>query len=165
MSLLDSIEMLLFEDSCLTSDRLEAIFLQKGSESFADTSSLMYLRSRCLSILRTLGDSLNKLGLPIGTSSDATKKFCQQKACLIFCTTSSSYKLHKVDMDPFQLLVIDEAAQVKECETLIALQIPDVRHAILVGDEKQLPATISSKAIDVLLIIKFMGKNKFKYPI
>ncbi|KAL8479576.1 hypothetical protein ACS0TY_026464 [Phlomoides rotata] len=147
-SLLDSIEMLLFEDSTMTSDRLEAIFLQKGSlgsESFADTSSLMYLRSQCLSILKSLRDSLNKLGLPNVTGRNSIVEFCLQKASLIFCTISSSSKLHTVDKNPFQLLVIDEAAQVKECETLIALQIPDVRHAILVGDEKQLPATIRSK--------------------
>ncbi|KAL8483086.1 hypothetical protein ACS0TY_025947 [Phlomoides rotata] len=148
ISLLDSMEILLFEDSTMTSDRLEAIFLQKGligSESFVDTSSLMYLRSRCLSILRSLRASLDKLGFPNVASRNFTMEFCLQKASLIFCTISSSYKLHTVDMDPFQFLVIDEAAQVKECETSIALQIRDVRHAILVGDEKQLPATISSK--------------------
>lgn len=50
-------------------------------------------------------------------------------------------------MKPFPVLVVDEAAQVKECETAIALQIPDVRHAVLVGDEMQLPATVRSKVI------------------
>lgn len=157
ISLLDSMEMLLFEDSTMTSDGLEAIFLETGgAKSFADTSSLMYLRSRCLSILRSLQASGYKLGLPNVTNRNSAEKFCLQKASLVFCTISSSFKLHTDDMDPFQLLVIDEAAQVKECETLIALQIPAVRHAILVGDEKQLPATVSSKVSFYLLIIKFL---------
>ncbi|KAL0413737.1 UNVERIFIED_CONTAM: Helicase SEN1 [Sesamum radiatum] len=145
MSLLDSMEIFLFEDSSMTSEELENIFLQQqmiSSESFVDTSSLMYTRSQCLSILRSLQASLDKLSLPGVTNIAST---CFQKASLIFCTTSSSYKLHSFHVEPFKLLVIDEAAQVKECESIIALQIPDVRHAILVGDEWQLPAMVNSK--------------------
>ncbi|KAH6770322.1 hypothetical protein C2S52_015125 [Perilla frutescens var. hirtella] len=148
ISLLDTLKMLLFEDSCMESDDLKAIFLQQAmtdSESVVDASSLHHIRSQCLSILRSLLDSLSQLGFPIVGGETSTMNFCFQKASLIFCTISSSYKLHSVDMKPFHVLVIDEAAQVKECETTIALQIPDVRHAILVGDEMQLPATVSSK--------------------
>ncbi|GAB2286430.1 hypothetical protein Dimus_020837, partial [Dionaea muscipula] len=46
---------------------------------------------------------------------------------------------------PLELVVIDEAAQLKECESVIPLQLPGVRHAILIGDEKQLPAMVQSK--------------------
>ncbi|KAK4406243.1 Helicase SEN1 [Sesamum angolense] len=115
------------------------------SSEFVDTSSLVYTRSQCLSILRSLQASLDKLSLPVVTNIASTTEFCFQKASLIFCTTLSSYKLHSFDVEPFKLLVIDEAAQVKECESIIALQIPDVRHAILVGDERQLPAMVNSK--------------------
>ncbi|KAK6146300.1 hypothetical protein DH2020_020169 [Rehmannia glutinosa] len=145
---LDSIEIMLFEDISITSNELESVFVRQGmisSESFVDKSSLMYARSQCLSTLRSLQASLDGLGLPIGTNITSTTEFCFQKASLIFCTTSSSFKLHSFDMEPFSLLVIDEAAQVKESESIIALQIPDVRHAILVGDEWQLPATVNSK--------------------
>jgi senataxin len=48
---------------------------------------------------------------------------------------------------PFDLLVVDEAAQLKECETLIPLQIPGIRLAVLIGDEYQLPALVKSKVI------------------
>ncbi|XP_011091752.2 uncharacterized protein LOC105172113 [Sesamum indicum] len=148
MSLLDSMEICLFEDSSMTSEELENIFLEQqmiSSKSFVDTSSLMYTRSQCLSILRSLQASLAKLSLPVVTNIASTTEFCFQKASLIFCTTSSSYKLHSFDVEPFKLLVIDEAAQVKECESIIALQIRDVRHAVLVGDEWQLPAMVNSK--------------------
>ncbi|KAH6809207.1 hypothetical protein C2S51_026990 [Perilla frutescens var. frutescens] len=146
LSLLDILKMLLFEVSCMKSVDLEDIFLQEvviDSESVVDTTSLHYIRSQSLSILRSLQASLSQLGFPEGET--LTTNFCFQKASLIFCTISSSYKLHSIDMKPFHVLVIDEAAQVKECETAIALQIPDVMHAILVGDEMQLPATVSSK--------------------
>ncbi|KAH0760508.1 hypothetical protein KY290_016581 [Solanum tuberosum] len=43
------------------------------------------------------------------------------------------------------MMVIDEAAQLKECESTIPLQLPGLRHAILIGDEKQLPAMVQSK--------------------
>ncbi|CAL8088290.1 unnamed protein product [Prunus armeniaca] len=46
---------------------------------------------------------------------------------------------------PLHLLVIDEAAQLKECESAIPLQHPGLRHAVLIGDERQLPAMVLSK--------------------
>ncbi|XP_073120216.1 probable helicase MAGATAMA 3 [Henckelia pumila] len=108
-------------------------------------SSFSSLRNECLSALRSLQSSLTKLDLPPVTSKTKISKFCFQKASLIFCTISSSYRLHNVRMEPLKVVVIDEAAQVKESELVIALQIRNLRHAILVGDECQLPGTIKSK--------------------
>ncbi|XP_037433145.1 probable helicase MAGATAMA 3 [Triticum dicoccoides] len=48
------------------------------------------------------------------------------------------------DFEPFELLVVDEAAQLKECESLIPLQL-GIRRAVLIGDERQLPAFVKSK--------------------
>ncbi|KAL3635023.1 hypothetical protein CASFOL_022077 [Castilleja foliolosa] len=149
---LGSMEILLFEDnSSMTCYELESVFVKKaktnGSELFVDTSSLKHIRNKCISILGSVRGSLDRLKLPtilIPTDKDSVTEFCFQNASLIFCTTSSSFKLHKADIEPFRLLVIDEAAQVKECESTIPLQVPDVMHAVLVGDEKQLPATVNS---------------------
>ncbi|XP_074364158.1 uncharacterized protein LOC141704897 [Apium graveolens] len=71
--------------------------------------------------------------------------FCLQNATLIFCTASSSIKLHSYSKPPVEMLVIDEAAQLKECESTIPLQLSGLRHAVLIGDEKQLPAMVQSK--------------------
>ncbi|CAL8088461.1 unnamed protein product [Prunus armeniaca] len=57
----------------------------------------------------------------------------------------SSAQLHTEGMAPLEMLVIDEAAQLKECESAIPLQLPGLRHAILIGDERQLPAMVKSK--------------------
>ncbi|KAK1281543.1 hypothetical protein QJS10_CPB22g01221 [Acorus calamus] len=51
-------------------------------------------------------------------------------------------------VEPLELLVIDEAAQLKECESLIPLQLTGIRHAILIGDVCQLPAMVKSKVCD-----------------
>ncbi|EEF36194.1 ATP binding protein, putative [Ricinus communis] len=109
------------------------------------TSSHMKLsmtRKECLSILKSLPPTFP---VPDFTSTFAIKEFCLANACLLFCTTSSSIKLHTKRMTPLRFLVIDEAAQLKECESTIPLQLSGLHHAILVGDERQLSAMVNSK--------------------
>ncbi|ONK71074.1 uncharacterized protein A4U43_C04F4450 [Asparagus officinalis] len=75
------------------------------------------------------------------------QSFCLNTASLIFCTASTSFRLYskKLKLAPLDLLVIDEAGQLKESESTIPVQLPGIQHAILIGDERQLPATIKSK--------------------
>ncbi|KAL9269791.1 putative helicase MAGATAMA 3, partial [Drosera capensis] len=75
------------------------------------------------------------------------KKLCLAKTCLIFCTASSSCKAEAF-RSPVPLVIIDEAAQLKECESTIPLQLSGLRHAILVGDGRQLPAMVQSKVAE-----------------
>ena len=90
---------------------------------------------------------------PYSTDSYSDRKLIQDfflaNACLTFCTVSSSAKLHIKSMVPWELLVIDEAAQLKECESTIPLQLPGIRHAVLIGDERQLPAMVKSKVFEL----------------
>ncbi|KAL0449663.1 UNVERIFIED_CONTAM: Helicase sen1 [Sesamum latifolium] len=104
-------------------------------------------RSRllCLEVLKLLGE---KFSVPKFFDHVKIKNFCLENAYLIFCTVSSSAKLHTEGMKPLELVIIDEAAQLKECESSIPLQLPGLRHAVLVGDEKQLPAMVISKVCE-----------------
>ncbi|KAL0332791.1 UNVERIFIED_CONTAM: putative ATP-dependent helicase C29A10.10c [Sesamum calycinum] len=104
-------------------------------------------RSRllCLEVLKLLGE---KFSVPKFFDRDTISNFCLENAYLIFCTVSSSAKLHTEGMKPLELVIIDEAAQLKECESCIPLQLPGLRHAVLVGDEKQLPAMVISKVCE-----------------
>ncbi|XP_058200696.1 probable helicase MAGATAMA 3 [Rhododendron vialii] len=104
--------------------------------------SLSSSKTELVQILRFLTETIH---LPILTSHYKIWSFCLQNACLIFCTASSSATLHTKGMRPLELLVIDEAAQLIECESTVPLQLSGIRHAILVGDERQLPATVESK--------------------
>jgi senataxin len=97
-------------------------------------------RIKCLELLKML---LSSLELPITSSKRAIREFCMENASIIFCTVSSSSKV--TSNNKLELLVVDEAAQLKECETLIPLRLPALKHAILIGDECQLPATVKSK--------------------
>ncbi|XP_042981759.1 uncharacterized protein LOC122311308 isoform X6 [Carya illinoinensis] len=150
IDLLESFEALLFQGS-VESEVLEELFSRL--EVVGDTSQprmdipfqLQARRRECLSVLKTLQGSFNELELPMGMNKESIMDFCLQEASLLLCTASSSYKLHSVAMRaPLSILVIDEAAQLKECESAIPLQLRGLRHAILVGDELQLPAMVNS---------------------
>ncbi|XP_035540340.1 uncharacterized protein LOC108992280 isoform X2 [Juglans regia] len=149
IGLLESFETLLFQDS-VESEVLEELF--SCLEVVGDTLQplmdipfqLQARRRECLSVLKTLQGSFNELELPMGMNKESVMDFCLQAASLLLCTASSSYKLHSVAMKPLSILVIDEAAQLKECESAIPLQLPGLRRAILVGDECQLPAMVES---------------------
>ncbi|KAM7252228.1 hypothetical protein ACFE04_024111 [Oxalis oulophora] len=147
--LLDSFENLLLT-SVMDSEILESVFSNsvdgKISQSLKSTASLLLsIRNQCLTSLTVLWDSLHELKFPNGRSELSMTNFCFRTASLIFCTASSSYKLHSIEMEPLNLLVIDEAAQLKECESTIPLQLPGIQHAILIGDECQLPSMVASK--------------------
>ncbi|KAK9950672.1 hypothetical protein M0R45_006149 [Rubus argutus] len=102
---------------------------------------LTQLRTKCTNTLKSLP---MEFSVPI--NKYALRNFCLENACLIFCTASTSAKLHVIEgTRPLELLVIDEAAQLKECESAIPLQLSGLCHAILVGDERQLPAMVKSK--------------------
>jgi senataxin len=115
---------------------------------------LTQLRTKCTNTLKLLP---KEFSVPI--NEYALRNFCLENACLIFCTASTSAKLQSVEGPrPLELLVIDEAAQLKECESAIPLQLSGLRHAILVGDERQLPAMVKSK----VLILSFAFSILYK---
>ncbi|GKB78324.1 UvrD-like helicase, ATP-binding domain, P-loop containing nucleoside triphosphate hydrolase [Tanacetum coccineum] len=132
---LSSLEYLLTQKN-LVSEELEELFNSKPLED--------YFVKSYLSLQKTLQISLEGLALPCFSNTYAMKFFCFERASVIFCTTSSSFKLHAVNMEPLNIVVIDEAAQLKEAESTIPLQLPGMKHAILVGDEHQLPAMVNT---------------------
>ncbi|KAJ8629370.1 hypothetical protein MRB53_022693 [Persea americana] len=99
-------------------------------------------RQECVSILKTLQGTLN---LCLYAETNWLREYCLKNATLIFCTASSSSFLHYVEMEPLEVVVIDEAAQLKECESVIPLRLKGLRHAVLIGDEHQLPAMVRSE--------------------
>ncbi|KAL2333166.1 hypothetical protein Fmac_014379 [Flemingia macrophylla] len=105
--------------------------------------SLSIEKEECLLRLRSLSRTIS---LPNISDKYEIAKFCLMNARLIFCTAASSTKLFAEGMTRIEFLVIDEAAQLKECESTIPLQLPGVHHVILIGDERQLPAVVKSQA-------------------
>lgn len=64
-----------------------------------------------------------------------------QNAQLVFCTPFKSIRLINQRYD---ILVIDEAAYLKESESMVPLSIDGIKHLVLVGDEKQLESVVMS---------------------
>uniref|UniRef100_A0ACD5V492 Uncharacterized protein n=1 Tax=Avena sativa TaxID=4498 RepID=A0ACD5V492_AVESA len=99
-------------------------------------------RSTCLKLLK---DLLHSLNLPTGVDKNWVQSYCIRNATLLFCTASSSYRLHHMEIEPLDVLIVDEAAQVRECELVIPLRLHWLKHVILVGDDCQLSAMVKSK--------------------
>ncbi|KAM0838873.1 hypothetical protein ACQ4PT_060689 [Festuca glaucescens] len=109
-------------------------------------------RSLCLQELKYLR---NNLKLPNWYDKRSIEIDLLRRAKSILCTVSTSFRLYNVlpkdklvggqHKEAEILLVVDEAVQVKECEAMIPLQLPCIRHAVFIGDERQLPALVKSK--------------------
>ncbi|KAK1685246.1 hypothetical protein QYE76_046094 [Lolium multiflorum] len=99
-------------------------------------------RSTCLKLLK---DLLHSLNLPTGVDKNWIQSYCISNATLLFSTVSSSYRLHHMEIAPLDVLIVDEAAQVRECELVIPLRLHWVKHVVLVGDDCQLSSMVKSK--------------------
>lgn len=130
----------------------DAISISTVDQSIASCctwqSKLCITRKECLKMLRSL---LNILVLPDFSDEYSIKNFCLRRSRMLFCTAASSARLHAVEHCRLEMLVIDEAAQLKECESNIPLQLPGIRHVVLIGDEKQLPALVKSEVCSSLV--------------
>ncbi|KDP35697.1 hypothetical protein JCGZ_10469 [Jatropha curcas] len=143
LDLLKSLENLLVRINIRNQDLKQ--LLKKNEDVGSSVHNHLKLRNKINECLTTLKSLPQTFPVPNFSNIYKIKEFCLGNACLLFCTTSSSIKLHKKRMAPIHFLVIDEAAQLKECESNIPLQLSGLRHAVLVGDERQLPAMVNSK--------------------
>ncbi|XP_059284902.1 helicase sen1-like [Lycium ferocissimum] len=129
LSLLNSHERMLFHKN-VGSRELQKLF--SCQQTFG-----VSLSSQSLVLLKDLQKSLGKLDFPTATRKDRITEFCIQMASSVFSSASTSYKLHSVDMEPFDLLVVDDACQLKECEAVIPLQLRVACSSISSGNESR----------------------------
>ncbi|CAL9224681.1 unnamed protein product, partial [Arabidopsis halleri] len=118
-------------------------FLQENSSRVESKKSSFKRLIRvdcCIQALLLLPKSFNMI--PTFLKSEDRRNFCLQNANIIICTASSAAEMNAERTGNVELLVVDEAAQLKECESVAALQLQGLRHAILIGDELQLPAMV-----------------------
>jgi len=71
----------------------------------------------------------------------SSKQSKTKDARLVFCTP---YRSSWLENQKFHILFIDEAAYLKECESLIPLATSGIKHVVLVGDDKQLQSVVKS---------------------
>ncbi|KAJ0485844.1 putative DNA helicase [Helianthus annuus] len=105
-------------------------------------TEFMVIKDFLQTVKEVLGETVS---FPKLSDDQETGNFCLRNACLVFCTATSSSRLHTLNQNNIELLVVDEAAQLRECESVIPLQLSRLRDVILVGDELQLPAMVKSE--------------------
>lgn len=115
-----------FELTSLTIDEICKRWRQTSSRSVLD---ILSSRLTCLEVVSCLQTVLK---IPKKAGKHRIKDFWFANATLILCTASSSFRLRWVRiMPPMELVIIDEAAQLKAFESLIPMQIFGLRHAVL----------------------------------
>ncbi|MCL7028345.1 hypothetical protein MKW94_019845 [Papaver nudicaule] len=153
--LLESIEILLSQIQ-VDDKEFEELFARQenyskeaqGSGTYNHISAKLHkMRIESMQVLRSVGHSLGD-SLPSSTNRSILTELCLKNSSLIFSTVSSSYDLHGLDLEPLDLLVIDEAAQLKECESVIPMQLEAIRHTVLIGDEYHAQARVKSRVSD-----------------
>ncbi len=80
-------------------------------------------------------------------SKEALESHLLDHASIVFSTLISAGRKGMLSMAPIDFLLVDEAAQSVEAATLIPMRYQPSK-VLLVGDTKQLPATVISRALD-----------------
>ncbi|CAA7019671.1 unnamed protein product [Microthlaspi erraticum] len=126
-------------------------FLQENSAityfkigSFISDSFNKVARFFCLRSLRLLPNRFEIASM----GNEDRRRFFLQHAQIILCTASGAAEMTAERTGSIELLVVDEAAQLKECESVAALQLHGLRHVVLIGDELQLPAMVQSEVCE-----------------
>ncbi|KAL7104166.1 hypothetical protein ACP275_08G227200 [Erythranthe tilingii] len=92
-------------------DITDAGLLKRALIGYEETK-LCGIRLECLKVMKSLGEIFR---VPKIIEDHEIRNFCLKHARLIFCTVSSSANLHT--HGTFEMVIIDEAAQLKECES------------------------------------------------
>ncbi|KAG6521687.1 hypothetical protein ZIOFF_018812 [Zingiber officinale] len=119
----------------------QELFLSEFGSNTNTFIMLLKTKAVCVNNIKLLEQSLC---LPSFSNKLAIMDFCLESTDLVFCTASMSAKILNLKKS-YEIVVIDEAAQIKECESSVPLQISSISHAVLVGDECQLPSLVKSK--------------------
>lgn len=89
--------------------------------------------------------SLEGLAAQLRAESEQVALEAVSAARVVFCTLASSGQKVVRGVAPFDALVVDEAAQAIEAEILLGCAASGARRCVLVGDPRQLPATVLSE--------------------
>ncbi len=125
-------------DPVSTSDFLN---LQNQIDSLRRQLQSRGLWRELLTILNRLVDKWTRIG------REALESYLLDGASIIFATLISAGRKTLLNMAPIDFLLVDEAAQSVEAATLIPMRFQP-KKVLLVGDTKQLPATVISRVLD-----------------
>ena len=154
---LSCFEKLLLKAS-MTSSRVHTAFgfvsvgnlVSEVSES-GNTEPLIASRVKCLQLIDIL---INSIVLPQPEDRDGLEEFCIAHSRIIISTPSSSSRLLGLKSYSVDILVVDDAAQIRESD-LIPLSLTP-RHVVLLGDHFQLQPTVKSEVCMLFCIVAYV---------
>jgi len=108
-------------------------------------SSFAKLMLELQDALAAMPDNVTCLKVPNQPTREWMHEKCLEHARLVFSTLSSAGRHILLKSKPFQCVIVDEASQCVEAETVIVTSMKKVKQMLLVGDQMQLPATVISQ--------------------
>ena len=90
--------------------------------------------------LKADNEELSNIFVNSCVTMENSKRKCIEDARLVFCTPYSSSWLENQEFD---ILVIDEVENLKECKSMTPLATSGIKH-VLIGDDKQLESVVKS---------------------
>ncbi|KAL6654575.1 hypothetical protein ACP70R_008040 [Stipagrostis hirtigluma subsp. patula] len=139
----------LLHNECLRDDGAEKAFgllpdmdITSDDSPFTIEASLNEERMKALRLIDSLS---NLLVVPQLENRDEIEIFCIKHSRIIVSTLDCTWQLYGLEMDPFDILIVHGAGQIKEDELLVPLVLP-VRHTVLFGDHLHVQPVVHSKA-------------------
>jgi senataxin len=129
-----------------------ALYYAKKEDALIEMSPHVSLARSYLSKISIILSSLQEQ-LQIAESNETSSGLQAEllnHSQLIFCTLSVSGQQRMKNITSINTLIVDEAGQATEAETLIPLTIANPQKCLLIGDIKQLPATVISQDAEKL---------------
>ncbi len=129
-----------------------ALYYAKKEDALIEMPSHVSLARSYLSKISIILSSLQEQ-LQIAESNETSTGLQAEllnHSQLIFCTLSVSGQQRMKNITSINTLIVDEAGQATEAETLIPLTIANPQKCLLIGDIKQLPATVISQDAEKL---------------
>ncbi|TVU08819.1 hypothetical protein EJB05_42234, partial [Eragrostis curvula] len=93
-------------------------------------------KDECLKRLKYVARHITMF--PFETDIESLKKYLIKETPVILTTPSCSFELLSLERTQIDLLIVEEASQIKECELLIPISIHSIRHVVLTGDQSRL---------------------------
>ncbi|KAL6599627.1 hypothetical protein ACP70R_045764 [Stipagrostis hirtigluma subsp. patula] len=145
LSNLSDFEIFLLNDSVTSSDVQKAFGFASVSASNIEkddiATSLDACRMSCLKLLDALVDTID---VPRLEDRNELEAFCIQNSTIMICTPSCSSRLQDPKLRSIDIILVDDAARIKEIDLLVPLSLAP-RHIVLLGDHLHVQALVKSE--------------------
>lgn len=112
-----------------------------------NVAELNEIRMTCLGLIEVV---MNSIELPQLDDRKDLEEFCIRHSRIIICTPVCSSQLRELKLDIIDILLVDDAAQIKEIDMLIPLSFSP-RHIVMFGDHLHLQPMVKSEVFDTFL--------------